>query len=174
MASLSTSIVSVRIPQTHSSSDTMLGSSLMRVDQSLGSRNLFVSTTCQGKAKSLKYRKTLMVQASRDGGSSASIFVGGFLLGGVVVGTLGCIYAPEISKALVGEERRELIKKLPKYIHDVEENALEMTREVLAEKIGQLNSALEDVSALILGNDAPKPRKPHEAMYKALDDNFAI
>lgn len=49
-----------------------------------------------------------------------------------------------------------------------------MTREVLTEKIGQLNSALEDVSALILGNDAPKPRKPHEAMYKALEDNFAI
>lgn len=33
---------------------------------------------------------------SRDGGSSAGIFVGGFLLGGVVVGTLGCIYAPEV------------------------------------------------------------------------------
>ncbi|KAI8536761.1 hypothetical protein RHMOL_Rhmol10G0281700 [Rhododendron molle] len=111
---------------------------------------------------------------SRDGESSASIFVGGFLLGGVVVGTLGCKYAPEISKALVGEERRELIKKLPKSIHDLEENALEITREVLAENIGQLNSALEDVSALILGNDAPKPRKTHEAMYKALEDNFAI
>lgn len=49
-----------------------------------------------------------------------------------------------------------------------------MTREVLTEKIGQLNSALEDVSALILGKDAPKPRKPHEAMYKTLEDNFAI
>jgi len=146
----------------------------MQVDQSLGSRKLLVGTTCQRKAKALKYRKPLVVQARGDGPSSTSVFVGGFVLGGVVVGALGCIYAPEISKVLVGEERKELMKKLPKYIHDVEENALEMTREVLTEKIGQLNSALEDVSALILGAEAPKPRKPREAMYKALEDNYAI
>lgn len=28
--------------------------------------------------------------------NSASIFVGGFVLGGIVVGTLGCIYAPQV------------------------------------------------------------------------------
>lgn len=33
-----------------------------------------------------------------DGGrpSSASIFVGGFVLGGLIVGTLGCVYAPQV------------------------------------------------------------------------------
>jgi len=33
-----------------------------------------------------------------DGGrpSSASVFVGGFLLGGLIVGTLGCVYAPQV------------------------------------------------------------------------------
>lgn len=28
--------------------------------------------------------------------SSAGIFVGGFVLGGIVVGTLGCVYAPQV------------------------------------------------------------------------------
>lgn len=35
---------------------------------------------------------------SADGGrpSSASVFVGGFVLGSIVVGALGCIYAPQV------------------------------------------------------------------------------
>jgi len=28
--------------------------------------------------------------------NNASIFVGGFILGGIVVGALGCIYAPKV------------------------------------------------------------------------------
>lgn len=34
----------------------------------------------------------------RDDGrpSGASIFVGGFILGGLIVGTLGCVYAPQV------------------------------------------------------------------------------
>ena len=37
-----------------------------------------------------------------DGGrpSSASIFVGGFVLGGLVVGALGCVFAPQVILAL--------------------------------------------------------------------------
>jgi hypothetical protein len=34
-----------------------------------------------------------------DGGrrpSNASIFVGGFVLGGLIVGALGCVYAPQV------------------------------------------------------------------------------
>lgn len=33
-----------------------------------------------------------------DGGrpNSASVFVGGFILGGLVVGALGCVYAPQV------------------------------------------------------------------------------
>ncbi|KAJ1402618.1 hypothetical protein SESBI_27892 [Sesbania bispinosa] len=39
----------------------------------------------------------LIVRASGDGGrpSSGSIFVGGFVLGGLIVGALGCVYAPQ-------------------------------------------------------------------------------
>ncbi|KAG5065054.1 hypothetical protein JHK86_008785 [Glycine max] len=90
-----------------------------------------------------------------DGGrpSSASVFVGGFLLGGLIVGTLGCVYAPQISKALAGADRKELMRKLPKFIYD-EEKALEKTRKVLAEKIEQLNAAIDDVSAQLRSEEA--------------------
>ncbi|PPS14731.1 hypothetical protein GOBAR_AA05843 [Gossypium barbadense] len=57
--------------------------------------------------------------------SSASIFVGGFILGGLVVGALGCVFAPQ------------------------------KTRKILTEKIAQLNSAIDDVSAQLRSEDAP-------------------
>ncbi|KAF5947922.1 hypothetical protein HYC85_013879 [Camellia sinensis] len=93
---------------------------------------------------------------SVDGGrpSSASIFVGGFVLGGIVVGALGCIYAPQISKALAGADRKDLMKKLSKFICD-EEKALERTRKILTEKIAQLNSAIDDVSSQLRADDTP-------------------
>ncbi|XP_023889878.2 uncharacterized protein LOC112001933 [Quercus suber] len=72
----------------------------------------------------------------------------------MVVGTLGCIYAPQISKALAGVDRKDLMRKLPKFIYD-EEKALERTRKILTEKIAQLNSAIDDVSAHLHGDDAP-------------------
>ncbi|KAE9586665.1 hypothetical protein Lalb_Chr23g0265631 [Lupinus albus] len=102
-------------------------------------------------------KRPLLVKATySDGGrpGSASIFVGGFLLGGLIVGTLGCVYAPQISKALAGADRKELMKKLPKFIYD-EEKALEKTRKVLSLKIEQLNAAIDDVSAQLRSEDAP-------------------
>ena len=38
-----------------------------------------------------------------DGGrpNSANIFVGGFVLGGLVVGALGCVFAPQVILALL-------------------------------------------------------------------------
>ncbi|CAL5338510.1 unnamed protein product [Camellia sinensis] len=97
-----------------------------------------------------------IMQKRVDGGrpSSASIFVGGFVLGGIVVGALGCIYAPQISKALAGVDRKDLMRKLPKFIYD-EEKALERTRKILTEKIAQLNSAIDDVSSQLRADDTP-------------------
>ncbi|CAK9137041.1 unnamed protein product [Ilex paraguariensis] len=113
------------------------------------------STSC-GKTKALKDRRSLRVRAGGDGGkpSSAGIFVGGFVLGGIVVGTLGCVYAPQISKALAGADRKDLMRKLPKFIYD-EEKALEKTRKILTDKIAQLNSAIDDVSSQLRADDAP-------------------
>ncbi|KAF5753112.1 hypothetical protein HS088_TW01G01031 [Tripterygium wilfordii] len=121
-------------------------------------------------------------QLSGDGGmpSSAGIFVGGFILGGIVVGTLGSVYAPQISKALAGIDRKDLMRKLPKFIYD-EEKALETQTSwvymfvapdllsssvlklvlfvlncmVTTDKIAQLNSAIDEVSAQLHTDDAP-------------------
>uniref|UniRef100_A0A5B6YV23 Localized to the inner membrane of the chloroplast n=1 Tax=Davidia involucrata TaxID=16924 RepID=A0A5B6YV23_DAVIN len=158
MTALPNSFVSVRSPHTQ----LLSGSSLMQVDQCLSTSNLFISPTFQGKSKLLKYRRKLTVRAGGDGGrpSSASIFVGGFILGGIVVGTLGCVYAPQISKALAGADRKDLMRKLPKFIYD-EEKALERTRKILTEKIAQLNSAIDDVSAQLHADDAPNGAAVH-------------
>ncbi|XP_076907822.1 uncharacterized protein LOC143564434 [Bidens hawaiensis] len=84
--------------------------------------------------------------------SSGNAFVGGFVLGGLIVGTLGCVYAPQISKALAGADKKELLRKLPAFIYD-EEKALEKTRKKLTEKIAQLNEAIDDVSSQLKSDD---------------------
>lgn len=101
-------------------------------------------------------RPFIVRAAYSDGGrpNSASVFVGGFILGGLVVGALGCVYAPQISNALTGTERKELMRKLPKFIYD-EEKALEKTRKVLANKIEQLNSAIDEISSQLRSGDTP-------------------
>ncbi|KAL5705998.1 hypothetical protein ACHQM5_024216 [Ranunculus cassubicifolius] len=152
MASLAAnSLVS---PQIHFSS----GSPCKLEDQwTVNPRNLSFSPIHQKKGKLATSKRSLTVQAGySDGGrpGSASIFVGGFILGGIVVGTLGCVYAPQISKALAGTDRKDLMRKLPKFIYD-EEKALERTRKILAEKIEQLNSAIDDVSSQLRADDVP-------------------
>ncbi|CAN1315731.1 hypothetical protein LINPERPRIM_LOCUS29804 [Linum perenne] len=117
-------------------------------------------------------RRSLIVQAAqsdgRKGSGSSGIFIGGFVLGGLVVGALGCVLAPQlviscfllslqISKALAGTDRKELMRKLPKFIYD-EEKALEKTRKILTEKIAQLNSAIDDVSSQLKTDEDDIPR----------------
>lgn len=86
----------------------------------------------------------------------------------------------QISKAIAGADRKDLMRKLPKFIYD-EEKALEVTwkhtsffsfflslinstvyfalmqktRKVLADKIAQLNSAIDDVSSQLKSEDTP-------------------
>ncbi|GAB2232432.1 hypothetical protein Droror1_Dr00011465 [Drosera rotundifolia] len=120
------------------------------------------SDQCIGKVSfapsyARKTGKSLIVRAASSDGSgsgNAAAFVGGFILGGLVVGTLGCVYAPQISNALTGADRKELMRKLPKFIYD-EDKALEKTRKVLTEKIAQLNSAIDEVSTQLRSQDAP-------------------
>ncbi|PWA89917.1 hypothetical protein CTI12_AA106420 [Artemisia annua] len=137
-------------------------------DQGIGSTNLSICHS--GTTKLTKHRKSLTVRAraNDDRLGGASVFVGGFILGGIVVGTLGAIYAPQISKALAGADRKDLMRKLPKFIYD-EEKALEKTRKILTEKIAQLNSAIDDVSAQLRADDPPNgssvPTDEVEASY---------
>ncbi|CAM8974895.1 hypothetical protein QQ045_028693 [Rhodiola kirilowii] len=105
-------------------------------------------------------KRSLMVQAAYgpDGRpSSSSIFVGGFVLGGIIVGTLGCVFAPKISQALAGvagADHKDLMRKLPNFLYD-EEKALERTRKKLEAKIAKLNSAIDNASAQIRIDDEP-------------------
>ncbi|XP_062097235.1 uncharacterized protein LOC133803278 [Humulus lupulus] len=155
MTAISNSLILTKNQALHFSS----GSPLKRSNECLGSANLsfnFNPKRAEKPQLSIS-RKSLAVQAAySDGGrpSSASIFIGGFVLGGIIVGTLGCVYAPQISKALTATDRKDLMRKLPKFIYD-EEKALEKTRKVLAEKIAQLNSAIDDVSSQLRSEDGP-------------------
>ncbi|XP_062164091.1 uncharacterized protein LOC133870862 [Alnus glutinosa] len=158
MAAVSSSLISMRNPQAQLSP----GSTMKPSNQFLGNAapsNLLLNTNRVGKLQLCTSRRPLIVQAGySDHGrpSSASIFVGGFVLGGLIVGTLGCVYAPQISKTLAGAgaDRKDLMRKLPKFIYD-EEKALERTRKVLAEKIAQLNSAIDGVSTQLRSEEEP-------------------
>ncbi|CAM8917324.1 unnamed protein product [Rhodiola kirilowii] len=102
-------------------------------------------------------KKPLTVQAAygpEERPSSSSIFVGGFILGGIIVGALGCVFSPKISHALAGADHKDLMRKLPSFIYD-EEKALERTRKKLEAKIVKLNSAIDNASAQIHIDDEP-------------------
>ncbi|XP_065857424.1 uncharacterized protein [Euphorbia lathyris] len=151
ISALSTPFTSSATPRSQFST-SVVGSSLIQSNQSL------LPSTCNlaSNSKVTVYKSTFTVRASGDQRRSGStgIFIGGFILGGIAVGTLGCIYAPQISKALTGADRKDLMRKLPKFIYD-EEKALEKTRKVLAKKIAQLNLAIDEVSSQLHTDDAP-------------------
>ncbi|CAN0845988.1 hypothetical protein LINGRAHAP2_LOCUS4247, partial [Linum grandiflorum] len=65
-----------------------------------------------------------------------------------------------VIRALAGNDRKELMRKLPKFIYD-EEKTLEKTRKILTEKIAQLNSTIDDVSVQLRidGDDVPPPKR---------------
>lgn len=80
-------------------------------------------------------RSSVVVRADRSGN-----FWSGFVVGGVVCGALGFVFAPQISKALLGDDDRLKLK------WDEPKDA-ETTKQNLADQIAQLNAAMDDVSA---------------------------
>jgi gas vesicle protein len=95
----------------------------------------------------------LVCQSSR--GKSERSFWGGFLIGGTVFGVLGFLFAPQVSRALLNSER---MKKL---LGEGSEN-LEITREVLNDKISELNEAIDGVSAQLQTNNNDNVRTGSE------------
>ena len=75
-------------------------------------------------------------RAERGGG-----FWSGVLVGGVVCGALGFVFAPQISRALLGDDDRLKLR------WDDAADGGEVTKQNLADKIAQLNAAIDDVSS---------------------------
>ncbi|KAI3876814.1 hypothetical protein MKW92_027501 [Papaver armeniacum] len=113
-----------------------------------------------------RIKRTLAVQASGDAGKSTNgnIFIGAFILGGIIVGTLGCLYAPQISKSIAGADSKDLLRKLPDFIYD-EEKALEKTRKKLEEKITKLSKTIDEVSSQLRSNQI----SPNEASQSTIE-----
>ncbi|KAI7843874.1 hypothetical protein COHA_002421 [Chlorella ohadii] len=84
-------------------------------------------------------------RAERGSGS----FWSGFIVGGVVCGALGFVFAPQISKALLGDDDRLKLR------WDEAADG-EVTKQNLADKIAQLNAAIDDVSSQLNARDAVK------------------
>lgn len=103
----------------------------------------------------ISYKNRASVRSAYSRESGAGDFVGGFLLGGVVFGALGYLLAPKISKSLWGEHQYGVMKNMLKFL-DEDDDVLENTRNSLNEKISQLNSAIDDVSAQLRTKDGAR------------------
>ncbi|KAL3505508.1 hypothetical protein ACH5RR_035349 [Cinchona calisaya] len=155
MSTLSNSLLlSKKNPPILSSS----GSYLKTVEHCMGGAvptNLSFDLRQTGKSSISK--RVLTVHAGYGDGrrsSTGNLFIGGFILGGLVIGTLGCVYAPQISRALAGTDKKDIMRKLPKFIYD-EDKALEKQRKKLSEKIEQLNFAIDNVSNQMRSENSP-------------------
>ncbi|CAL9219358.1 unnamed protein product [Arabidopsis halleri] len=108
------------------------------------------SSTLTVKTKSNRSHK-LSVSAGYRGaskGGGSSDFVTGFLLGSAVFGTLAYIFAPQIRRSVLNENEYGFKKPEQPMYYD---EGLEERREILNEKIGQLNSAIDNVSSRLKG-----------------------
>ncbi|KAL2538114.1 uncharacterized protein Fot_19505 [Forsythia ovata] len=112
-----------------------------------------LSLSLKGTRKSSTPKRTLTLRASySDRPSSGSIFVRRLCFWGI-----NCWHTRLcISKALAGAtaDKKDLMRKLPKFIYD-EEKALERQRKKLAEKIEQLNSAIDNMSNQLRSDEPP-------------------
>ncbi|KXZ45865.1 hypothetical protein GPECTOR_50g659 [Gonium pectorale] len=88
-------------------------------------------------------RSSIVVRAEGSGRNTDS-FVAGVVVGGVVFGALGFLFAPQISKALLGDDQR---LKLPRFLEDEQPKDPEQTKQDLIEKIAQLNASIDEVAA---------------------------
>lgn len=75
----------------------------------------------------------------------------GFIVGGVVFGALGFIFAPQISKALLGEDAK---LKLPHFLEEEEKDPA-ATKQDLIEKINQLNKSIDEVAGKLSKEASP-------------------
>ncbi|GBF94730.1 hypothetical protein Rsub_07613 [Raphidocelis subcapitata] len=78
-------------------------------------------------------------------------FVTGFVMGGIVFGALGFLFAPQISRALLGDDQR---LRLPRFMEEEGPKDPEATKQDLIDKIAQLNASIDEVAATLKAKDA--------------------
>ncbi|XP_068650320.1 uncharacterized protein [Aristolochia californica] len=103
-------------------------------------------------------RPCLSVCAEYNDGSGGGggDFVAGFLLGGAIFGSLAYVFAPQIRRSILNEDEYGFRRaKRPTYYDE----GLEKTRQTLNAKIGQLNSAIDNVSSRLRGGNS-EPKEP--------------
>ncbi|CAA2963337.1 uncharacterized protein LOC111388339 [Olea europaea subsp. europaea] len=135
------------------------GGNLLKTKDMLSVRpGTFVKTpavTVHTKTSRSGIRRTLSVRAEySDHRGGSGDFVAGFLIGGAIFGTLAYVFAPQIRRSLLNEDEYGFRRaKRPIYYDE----GLEKTRQTLNEKIGQLNSAIDNVSSRLRGgNNIPE------------------
>lgn len=80
---------------------------------------------------------SMVVSADGRGG-----FTAGFVVGGIVCGVLGFLYAPQISRALLDEQER---LRLP----FLNEEPQPVTKDDLVSRVDELNAAVDELTANI-------------------------
>ncbi|GMH37832.1 hypothetical protein BSKO_05705 [Bryopsis sp. KO-2023] len=90
------------------------------------------------RSNSVRSRGQMVVRAESRGG-----FTSGFVVGGLICGVLGFLYAPQISRALLDEQER---MKLP-FMAD--EPPQPRTKDDLVARVDELNAAVDELSASI-------------------------
>ncbi|KAI8540603.1 hypothetical protein RHMOL_Rhmol09G0275900 [Rhododendron molle] len=116
--------------------------------------------TYQRKSNQPQIKKLSVRAKYNDRIGGEGDFVAGFLLGGALFGSAAYIFAPKIRKALRNEGENGFLRpKGPMYegYYDDHEGGLEKTRHSLNEKIGQLNSAIDNVYSRLRGGKKMPP-----------------
>ncbi|CAD7698828.1 unnamed protein product [Ostreobium quekettii] len=103
---------------------------------------------------------TTRAENGRGGGG----FVTGFLVGGVVCGVLGFLYAPQISRTLLDEQQR---LKLPKFLED--KPPVPVTKDELVLRVDELNAAVDQLAQNLgdRGGDADNSKDPQATKVPA-------
>ncbi|KAI5415463.1 uncharacterized protein LOC127138779 isoform X2 [Lathyrus oleraceus] len=90
---------------------------------------------------------------NRGGGGGGELLTG-FILGGAIFGTLAYVFAPQIRRTVLDENEHGFQRARRPIYYDEE---IESTKETFNEKIGQLNSAINNIYSRLRGNNNKVP-----------------
>ncbi|XP_044967952.1 uncharacterized protein LOC123427879 [Hordeum vulgare subsp. vulgare] len=134
------------------------------------------------------YGKLTVCRAESEDSKGGGGFLTGFLIGGAVFGTLGYVFAPQISKTLDtllnddeqdGKPDEQGFQSVPRPRNaQYYDEGLEKTRQTLGDKISQLNLAIDKAAARlkrVTGSVEKEAVKDEtEIEMSTLDDNGVL